>query len=108
MDGRMNKAISIEKRVAGTSGRYVGRIDGVDGEAELIFTVRGPGLISADHTEAPASMRGTGAAMALVEHMIEDARANGFKIIPFCPYVLAQYRKHPEWRDVMTSADLAS
>jgi hypothetical protein len=24
------------------------------------------------------------------------------------PYVLAQYRKHPEWRDVMTSADLAS
>jgi uncharacterized protein len=108
MDGRMNNAIRIEKRVAGTSGRYVGRIEGVDGEAELIFSVRGPGLISADHTEAPASMRGTGAAMALVEHMIEDARANGFKIIPFCPYVLAQYRKHPEWRGVMTSADLAS
>jgi predicted GNAT family acetyltransferase len=73
MDGRRNNAISIEKRVAGTSGRYVGRIDGVDGEAELIFTVRGPSLISADHTEAPASMRGTGAAMALVEHLIGDA-----------------------------------
>ena len=70
---------------ASPSGRYIGRIEGVDGKAELIFTVRGPGLISADHTEAPASMRGTGAAMALVEHMIEDARANGFKIIPFCP-----------------------
>ena len=104
----MTSAIGIEKRVAGTSGRYVGRIDGVDGEAELIFTVRGPGLISADHTQAPASMRGTGAAMALVERMIEDASANGFKIIPVCPYVLAQYRKHPECRDVMTSADLAS
>jgi predicted GNAT family acetyltransferase len=104
MDGRKNNAISIEKRVAGTSGRYVGRIDGVGGEAELIFTVRGPSLISADHTEAPASMRGTGAAMALVEHMIGDARAKGFKITPLCPYVLAQYRKHPEWNDVMTSA----
>jgi len=104
MDGRKNNAISIEKRVAGTSGRYVGRIDGVDGEAELHFTVRGPTLISAVHTEAPTSMRGKGAAMALVEHMIGDARANGFKIAPLCPYVLAQYRKHPEWNDVMTSA----
>jgi predicted GNAT family acetyltransferase len=85
MDGRRNNAISIEKRVAGTSGRYVGRIDGVDGEAELIFTVRGPSLISADHTEAPASMRGTGAAMALVEHLIGDARAREFKIIPIVP-----------------------
>ena len=100
----MTGAISIEKRVEGTRGRYVGRIDGVDGEAELFFTVRGPTLISADHTEAPASMRGTGAAMALVEHMIGDARASGFKIIPVCPYVLAQYRKHPEWSDVMASA----
>ena len=49
-------------------------------------------------------MRGTGAAMALVEHMIGDARAGGFKIVPVCPYVLAQYRKHPEWSDVMASA----
>jgi uncharacterized protein len=108
MERRMSNAINVEKRVTGTSGRYVARIDGVDGEAELHFTVRGPSLISADHTEAPASMRGTGAAMALVEHMISDARASGFKIIPICPYVLAQYRKHPEWSDVMTSAASAS
>ena len=91
-----------DKRIDGRAGRYVARIDGVEGEAELVFTVRGPTLISADHTEAPTSMRETGAAMALVEHMIADARANGFKIIPICPYVAAQYGKHPEWRDVMT------
>ena len=100
----MTSATSIEKRVTGTSGRYVARIDGIEGEAELFFTIRNPRLISADHTEAPASMRGTGAAMALVDHMIGDARASGFKIIPICPYVLAQCRKHPEWSDVMTSA----
>jgi predicted GNAT family acetyltransferase len=85
MDGRMNNTISIEKREAGTSGRCVGRIDGVGGPAELHFTIGSPKLISADHTEAPASMCGTGAAMALVEHMIGDARASGFKIIPICP-----------------------
>ncbi len=49
-------------------------------------------------------MRGTGAAMAFVEHTIGDARANGFKITLFYPYVLVHYRKHPEWSDVMTSA----
>ena len=81
----MTSATSIEKRVAGRKGRYVARINGVDGEAELRFTVRGPSLISADHTEAPVSMRGTGVAMALVEHMIGDAGAEGFKIIPISP-----------------------
>ena len=98
MDGRKNNAISIEKRVAGTSRRYVGRIDGVAGEAELHFTVRG------QRRSAPTGMRGTGAAMALIEHVIGDARANGFKITSLCPYVLAQYRKLPEWNDVMTGA----
>lgn len=24
--------------------------------------------------------------------------------MPLCPYVKAQYRKHPEWADVMTVA----
>ena len=62
MDGRKNNAISIEKRVVGTSRRYVGRIDSEDGEDELHFTVRGPTPISADHSETPTTMRGTGAA----------------------------------------------
>ena len=98
----MSGEVSIEKHVDGTHGRYVARVEGVDGEAELVFTVRGPALISADHTEAPASMRGTGAALALVERMVADARADGFKIVPRCPYVVAQSRRHPEWSDVLT------
>jgi predicted GNAT family acetyltransferase len=85
-------------------GRYVARIAGVEGEGEITFTDREPHLISADHTGAPETMRGTGAAAALVGYMIEDARKLGFRIIPICPYVRAQYRKHPEWADVMTVA----
>ena len=91
----------IRKELGPRKGRYAAIIESVAGEAELVFTVRGPHLISADHTEAPATMRGTGVAQALVEHMIGDARQNGFKIIPLCPNVKAQYRKHPEWSDVM-------
>ena len=31
-------------------------------------------------------------------------RATGLRIVPLCPYVQAQYRRHPEWADVFTSA----
>lgn len=98
----MSQDIHFDKQASSTSGRYVATLDGIDGEAEITFTVRGPKLISADHTGAPDTMRGTGVAAKLVEHMIADARANGVKIIPICPYIRAQYKKHPEWRDVMT------
>lgn len=95
--------ITREQRDA-RHGRYVARIAGMEGEGEITFTNRGPSKISADHTETPETMRGTGAAAALVNYMIEDARKNAFRIIPICPYVQAQYRKHPEWADVMTVA----
>ena len=94
--------ITIRKAVDGRHGRYVATVDKIDAEAELTFTQRGPGLISADHTGAPDALRGTGAAAALVDYLIADARENGFKIVPLCPYVRARYEKHPDWQDVMT------
>ena len=96
--------IQVQREEAQTKGRYVARIVGTDGEAELTFTRRGPNMASADHTSAPESMRGTGVAMALVMRMIADARTEGFKIIPSCPYVQAQYKRHPEWSDVVTDS----
>ncbi|WP_210245353.1 GNAT family N-acetyltransferase [Mesorhizobium sp. B2-4-15] len=95
--------IKISKEQTGERhGRYVARIEGIAAEAEITFTKRGADLISADHTGAPETLRGTGAAAALVSFMVEDARRSGFRILPICPYVRAQYRKHPEWADVMT------
>jgi predicted GNAT family acetyltransferase len=44
-------------------------------------------------------MRGTGAGQAIVEFMVADARARGFRIMPLCPFVNAQRKKHPEWAD---------
>jgi predicted GNAT family acetyltransferase len=96
--------ITITRDDNGQQGRYVARIAGIDGEAELTFTHRGPGRISGDHTGAPESMRGTGAAAALVERLVTDARAQGIKIIPLCPYIRARYAKNPDWQDVMTVA----
>ncbi|MDE2578462.1 MAG: N-acetyltransferase [Hyphomicrobiales bacterium] len=90
-------AISVRKE----NNRYVATIAGREGEAELVFSRRAPGVVSADHAEAPMHLRGTGAALALVEAMVQDARANGFRILPRCPYVAWQAQRHPEWADVM-------
>ena len=77
--------ITITKQDGPRHGRYVAQIAGIDAEAELTYTHRGPGLVSADHTGAPESLRGTGAAAALVDYLIADARDSGFRIIPRAP-----------------------
>lgn len=83
-----------------TRGRYVLRDRGV--EAELTWSVTSPTLIIADHTGVPDALRGTGAGLALVERLVADARAEGVKIVPLCPFVNAMRRRHPEWADVFS------
>jgi len=87
----------------GSKGRYVARINGIDGEGELTFSKASAVLIIADHTFVPDEMRGTGAAGALVNRLIADARAHGQRIVPLCPFVRAQAQRHPEWSDVIQS-----
>ncbi len=88
----------IEREISGSKGRYVMRRDG--DEAELTFSIVSPTLIIADHTGVPDSFRGTGAGKALVERLVAEARAEGVKIVPLCPFVNAQRARHPEWADV--------
>jgi predicted GNAT family acetyltransferase len=87
----------IEREVTGSKGRYVIRRDGE--EAELTYSITSPTLVIADHTGVPDSFRGTGAGAALVARIVADARAEGFRIMPLCPFVNAQRCRHPEWAD---------
>lgn len=88
-----------EERGAGR-GRFVGTVEGADGEAEITFSIVNDGLIIADHTGVPDSMRGMGVGQKLVAHMVEAARAGQFRIVPLCPFVNAQRQRHKEWADV--------
>jgi predicted GNAT family acetyltransferase len=36
-----------------------------------------------------------------VTRAVEDARAAGKLIIPLCPFAAAQFKRHPEWADVL-------
>lgn len=91
----------------GDKGRFVARIPGIEGEGELTISKVSDALINADHTFAPDTLRGTGAASELVKALIADARAKAYRVVPLCPYVRAQTLKHPEWADVIQQPDPA-
>lgn len=96
----MRNEMTITREDGPTRGRYVARIAGIEGEGELTFSRAGPKLIIADHTGVPDGFRGRGVGRALVERLVADARAEGFKIFALCPYVKAEWQKHPEWNDM--------
>lgn len=83
-----------------TSGAYRIDVEGSDQPAELTWRARGKARI-ANHTFTPPAARGKGIALKLVKAMVADAREKGFTIVPQCPYVAAQFRKHPEWADLL-------
>ena len=42
-----------------------------------------------------------GVGKKLVAAAVADARSEGFKIIPLCPFAKATLEKHAEWHDVV-------
>jgi predicted GNAT family acetyltransferase len=60
-----------------------------------------PDVIAIDHTWVPRQHRGGGIAEQLVRRGIADARAENLRIEPVCSYVAAQFRRHPEWSDLL-------
>lgn len=87
----------IVRGVEGAKGRYVIRKN--DLEAELTYSILSPETVIADHTGVPDAFRGTGMGRALVRRFVDDARAEGFRIVPLCTYVNAERRRHPDWAD---------
>lgn len=82
-----------------TGGRYSVTING--DEAEMTYSRAGASRIIIDHTAVPDAMRGLGVGKRLVEAAVRDARIEGFKIIPLCPFAKATLAKHDDWQDVV-------
>ncbi len=83
----------------GAKGRYVYRAEGA--EAEMTYSRAGERLVIIDHTGVPDALRGSGAGAALVARAVADFRAAGLKVLPLCPFAAAQFRRHPDWADVL-------
>ena len=91
--------IKIEQQSSADSGAYLAVGASGTEAGKLTWTLR-DGARDAQHTIVPSHMRGHGIAARLVDALIEDARREGFTIIPSCSYVAAQFERHPEWADL--------
>ena len=93
--------VHISYEDQGHKGRFVASVDGFEGDGELTISKVSDVLVIADHTLVADTLRGMGAASALAEALVTDARANGYRIVPLCPFVRAQAQKRPDWSDVI-------
>ena len=99
----MGDEIALFGEVLPSAGADPAHVPGSRRQAELTWIARGP-LRIANHTYVPPEARGKGIAAALVQALVADARALGFKIVPQCSYVEAAFRRHPEWAELRASA----
>ena len=84
--------------------------DNVHGEVQLFsdeikagkmnLTMTG-GKLAVLHTEVSPEFEGRGFARLLLDQLVSYARENHVKIVPYCAYVNAQFRRRPaEYEDV--------
>ena len=69
--------------------------DGGHRLAEMEMAINGSNMI-VYHTEVAEELKGQGVAGKLLEEMVEYARKNQLKVIPLCPYVNTQFKRHPD------------
>jgi uncharacterized protein len=77
----------------------------VDGELAgfLVYRSR-KGLLALIHTEVEDRFEGRGLGGRLARFALDQARAEGFAVLPFCPFVNGWMKRHPEYVDLVPAA----
>jgi predicted GNAT family acetyltransferase len=93
-EGDRNEAVEEKVEVHDNpfEGRYEIRLEGrTAGFTAYKFK---PHLIAFLHTEIDPSLEGRGLGSTLVGSALDDARACGLEVLPFCPFVNEFIRRH--------------
>jgi predicted GNAT family acetyltransferase len=74
----------------------------VDGEvAGFINYRRDEGVVEMVHTDVAPKWEGKGVGATLVQGALDDVRARGLKVRPYCPFVAKYIHRHPEYQDLV-------
>ncbi len=73
----------------------------VDGQTVFARCRRQDGVLTILWVEAPAGLRGTGAAGRLMKLVAQEAREQGWRVVPVCGYAAAWLRRSPEYRELV-------
>jgi predicted GNAT family acetyltransferase len=96
-----NDLPDVTVRDNATELRYEALVDG-----QLLGLIRyrtEPGLVVLVHTEVEPSAEGTGVGSQLVAGALDDIRRRGLHVVPYCPFVAAYIRHHPEYADLVVT-----
>jgi len=81
-------ASRFELRVNGVLAGYVSYRDARSGRAF-------------EHTVIATEYQGMGLASRLIRHALDEARATGRNVLPFCPFVRSFIQQHPAYVDLV-------
>ena len=73
----------------------------LDGGQALAFYRLADGVMTLTHTEVPAALRGRGIGSRMMRGVLESVRAQGFKVVPRCPFVADYMNRHLEFADLL-------
>ena len=83
----------------GHGGFYLS--NGTDRLGEMEVSISGKTL-TVYHTEVAPHAEGKGFAKKLLDAMVNYARKEKLEVIPLCPFVHAQFQRHPkEYADIL-------
>jgi len=74
----------------------------IDGHYAFIDYKEPGDKIALIHTETDPELAGKGAVAAVVEKTLHYLDENNIQLLPFCPYVFAYIKKHPEWKRIVS------
>ena len=80
-------------------------LDGEEQLGEMALAIFDKELV-VYHTEVSPKAEGQGLAKLMLNSMVAYARENDLKVKPLCPYVHAQFKRHPtDFEDIWIKGD---
>lgn len=66
--------------------------------------LRTPDMIAFTHTEVDEAYEGQGVGSALARTALDEARAQGLRVVALCPFIDGWMARHPEYEDLRYEA----
>lgn len=85
--------VKLDLNEKGQGAFYI--MEGEEQIGEMAVAASGNNLV-VYHTEVLTKAEGKGYAKKLLQAMADHARKNGMQVVPLCPYVHAQFKRHEE------------
>lgn len=94
--------VKLKVNDAGEGYFYIAENNEVIGEMVIRISEE---VITVHHTEVYPKGEGKGLGKVLLAGMVDYARKNGLKVIALCPFVHAQFKRHPDsYQDILTES----